>query len=91
MLNLFSYLGYTIFFWANENGNQYMYMFAKVIHGANATKVWLTKSGDSILANNSRIPEHDLNKILKSIRYNFFYIISEWKVFYGVDELRFYC
>lgn len=69
-----------------------MYMYAKEIHGPNATKVWLTKSGDCILANNnSRIPEHDLNKILKSIRYNFFYIISEWKLFYGVEEVRFYC
>jgi len=69
-----------------------MFMFVKVIHGSNATKIWLTKSGDCIVANNnSRILEYDLNKILKSIRYNFFYIISEWKVFYGVDEIRFYC
>lgn len=69
-----------------------MYMFVKEIRGSNATKIWLTKSGDCIVANNnSRIPEHDLNKILKSIRYNFFYIISEWKVFYNSDEIRFYC
>ena len=69
-----------------------MFMYAKAIHGANATKIWLTKCGDCILANNnSRIPEHDLNKILKSIRYNFFYIISEWKIFYRAEEIKFYC
>lgn len=55
-------------------------------------KFGLTKSGDCILANNnSRVPEHDLNKILKSIGYNFFYIISEWKDFYGVEDVKFYC
>ena len=55
-----------------------MCIFAKEIHGPNATKVWLTKSGDCIVSNNnSRIPESDLNKIVKSIIYNFFYIITE--------------
>ena len=68
------------------------FMFAKEIHGPNATKIWLTKCGDCILSNNnSRIPENDLSKILKSIRYNFFYIVSEWKEFYGIDEVSFYC
>ena len=43
-----------------------MFTFAKAIHGPNATKVWITKSGDCILSNNnSKIPENDLNKILK--------------------------
>lgn len=69
-----------------------MFTFAKIIHGPNATKVWITKSGDCVVSNNnSRIPENDLNKILKSIRYNFFYIVSEWKEFYGVEEIKFYC
>ena len=59
-----------------------MFTFAKVIHGPNSTKVWITKSGDCIVSNNnSRIPESDLNKIVKSIRYNFFYIISDGKIF----------
>ncbi len=69
-----------------------MFMYVKEILGPNSTKVWLTKYGDCIVANNnSKIPEHDLNNILKSIRSNFFYIMSEWKNFYGVDEVKFYC
>lgn len=69
-----------------------MFIFAKEIHGQNATKIWITKCGDCIVANNnSKIPEHDLNKIMKSISCNFFYIVSEWKVFYGVEEVKFYC
>lgn len=47
--NLFRYLGYTIFFWANENFE----------------------------------PIHVHN--------NYFYIISEWKNFHGVDNIKFYC
>ena len=43
-----------------------MFIFAKEIHGKNATKVWITKCGDCIVANNnSKIPERDLNKIMK--------------------------
>ena len=58
-----------------------MFTFAKAIHGPNATKVWITKSGDGIVSNNSRIPENDLNKILKSIRYNFFLLYLNGKLF----------
>lgn len=90
MPNLFNYLGYTIFFWANEN--------LEPIHvckgnpTANSTKIWITKSGDCILANNnSRIPQKDLNRLFKSIQYNFFYIVSEWKSFYGIEDVKFYC
>lgn len=69
-----------------------MFMFVKEILGPNATKIWITKCEDCILSNNnSKIPENELNKIMKSIRYNFFYIVSEWKDFYGVNDVRFYC
>ena len=69
-----------------------MFMVVKEILGPNATKIWITKCGDCILSNNnSKIPENELNKIMKSIRYNFFYIVSEWKDFYGVNDVRFYC
>lgn len=40
---------------------------------------------------NSRIPKYDLNRLFKSIQYNYFYILSEWKSFYGVDNIKFYC
>ena len=92
MPNLFNYLGYTIFFWANENFEPIHVHVCKGNLTANATKIWITKSGDCILANNnSRIPKQDLNKIFKSIQYNFFYILSEWKSFYGLKEVKFYC
>lgn len=92
MPNLFSYLGYSIFFWANENNEPIHIHVCQGSPTPNATKIWLTKSGDCILANNnSKISNKDLNKLYKAIQSNFFYIISEWKNFYGIDEVKFYC
>ena len=92
MPNLFSYLGYTVFFWSNESNEPIHVHISKGRVTQNSTKVWITKSGDCILANNnSKIPEHDLTKLFKSIQYNFFYIVSEWKNFYGIDDVKYYC
>ncbi len=59
---------------------------------ANTTKIWLTKSGGCLVANNnSRIPEKDLRNIVKAIRDHYFYIISEWKEHFGIEDVKFYC
>ncbi len=72
--------------------NLYMFIFVKEVQHQIQQKYGLQKIGDCILANNnSRISEHDLNKLFKSIQSNFFYIVTEWKNFYGVDEFRYYC
>ena len=58
----------------------------------NSTKVWLTKSGACILANNdSRIPEKDLNRLLEIVPLYYFKIVTKWKERYGEDEIKFYC
>ena len=60
--------------------------------GGNSTKVWITKSGGCILANNnSRIPENELRRILKIISENYFIIVSEWKKYFDLDEVKYYC
>lgn len=92
MPNLFNYLGYTVFFWANENFEPIHVHICKGNPTSDSTKVWITKNGDCILANNnSKIPQRDLSKLFKSIQCNFFYIMSEWKNFYGTDSIKFYC
>lgn len=69
-----------------------MSMCAKVHQMLMRLKYGLQKIGDCILANNSsKIPEHDLRKIYKSIQYNFFYIIDRWKERFGESSIRFYC
>jgi len=58
----------------------------------NATKIWLTKAGGCILANNNgRIPERDLNRILEIVPLYFFKIVSKWKERYGKENIKFYC
>lgn len=58
----------------------------------NFTKVWLTKSGGCIVANNSsRISEKDLRELLEVIANNYFLIISIWKKHFPSFELKFYC
>ena len=59
---------------------------------ANSTKVWLTKSGGCIVANNnSRIPEKDLRELLEIVADNYFLIISMRKKHFPSFEIKFYC
>lgn len=92
MPNLFECLGYKIYFWSNENFEPIHVHISKGVPNSNSTKVWLTKSGGCIVANNdSKIPTKDLNNLLESIAVNYFLIVSEWKNFFGTDEVKFYC
>lgn len=91
MPNLFDYLGYRIYFWSNENFEPIHVHISKGNPNSNSTKVWITKNGGTIVADNgAKIPEKDLKKILNSIEANFFYIVSRWKEYFG-EEIKFYC
>ena len=58
----------------------------------NSTKVWLTKAGGCIVANNnSRIPQKELNELLEIIALYYLKIVSKWKEKYGEDSVKFYC
>lgn len=58
----------------------------------NSTKIWLTKSGDCILANNlSKIPNNELNKIMEIISLNYFSIVAKWKDVQQQEPVKFYC
>ena len=63
--------GYKTYFWSNENDEPIH--ISKRNPTENSTKVWLTKSGGTIVANNkSDIPINDLKKILRVINDNYF-------------------
>ena len=67
----------------------YMFIFRKENQHH---KVWLTKSGCCILANNnSRIPNKDLSEIMRTIASNHFFIVAKWKEIYRIENVRFYC
>lgn len=92
MPSLFTVSGYKVFFWSNENGEPIHVHIAKGKPSPNATKIWLTRSGGCILANNgSKIPQKELNELMEFISAQFFLICSEWKKFFLVDDIYFYC
>lgn len=92
MPNLFETLGYKIYFWSNENNEPIHVHISKGKPAGNSTKVWLTKSGGCIVANNnSNIPTSDLNKIKEALSYNYFFILSKWKEYFEKEEIKFYC
>lgn len=90
--SLFTVSGYKIFFWSNEIGEPIHVHISKGKPSPNATKIWLTKTGGCIVANNgSNIPSAELHELMDFISAQFFLICSEWKKFFVVNEIKFYC
>lgn len=57
---------------------------------ANATKVWITKAGKCLLANNnSDIPSVALRNIMRIIEARSTEVVNKWYSFYG--EIEYYC
>jgi len=88
-------IGYKIYFWANENEEPIHVHVSRGNPSKNSTKIWLTKAGSCILANNkSKIPQNDLNKLLDIISKHYFLIVSKWKEYYNIDNvknIKYYC
>ena len=92
MPSIFEFLGYKIYFWSNENYEPIHVHISKGNPTANSTKIWLTKQGLCMIANNnSNIPQNDLNKLLRIISLQFFLICNEWKKHFKTDTIKFYC
>ena len=92
MPQIFRVGSYIVYFWSNEN-NPLEPVHVYIAEGrasANATKVWLTSSGKTLLCNNnSQIAKRELRKIMRIIEANSKEIIDKWYSQFG--ELRFYC
>ena len=92
MPSLFTISGYKVYFWSSEVGEPIHVHISKGKPSANSTKIWITRSGGCIVANNkSKIPENKLNILLELIAAQFFYICSEWKKSFMVHDIKFYC
>lgn len=89
---LFFVSGYMVYFWSNEEGEPIHVHISKGKPIPNATKIWLTRSGGCILANNgSKIPNRELNELMEFISAQFFLICSKWKQFFVTEEIKYYC
>lgn len=83
---------YSIYFWSNEN-NPLEPVHVHISEGranANATKLWITSTGKTIVCNNnSKIPNKVLGKLARIIEANSTEIISEWVERFG--EIKYFC
>lgn len=92
MPSIFEIMGYKIYFWSNENNEPIHIHVSKGKPISNSTKIWLTKNGGCIMANNnSDIPQNELNYLLEIISAQYFLIVSKWKEHFCTDEVKFYC
>ena len=90
--SLFTVCGYKVYFWSNENQEPIHVHISKGKPSPNATKVWITRSGGCIVANNgSGIPEKELHELMEFISAQFFLICAKWKDFFCLEEIKFYC
>ena len=83
---------YTVYFWSNEN-NPLEPVHVHIAEGKaipNATKVWITSRGKTLLCHNqSEISERVLRRLLLVIEATSQKIISDWLTHFG--EIRYYC
>ncbi len=83
---------YLVYFWSNEGESREPVHVHIAIGraGPNATKIWITKDGKAIVANNnSRIPESGLRRLIDGIEKDSAVIIEAWRKYFG--EIRYFC
>lgn len=92
MPQVFKVGSWWVYFWANE-GEPIEPVHVHISQGvpaADATKVWITRSGKCLLCHNrSRIPERTLRNIMRIVEARSPEVISKWIDFFGTDD--FYC
>ena len=92
MPQIFRFGEYWIYFWTNENKplEPVHIHVTKGAPTANATKIWITSTGNCLLCNNnSRIPNHTLRNIMRMIEARNNDVIQAWTQYFG--EIRYYC
>lgn len=92
MPQIFKMGEYYIYFWTNENDplEPIHVHVAKGSPSANATKIWITSSGNCLLChNNSRIPNHVLRNIMRTIETRSSFVVQMWQQYFG--EIRYFC
>lgn len=80
--------GYQISIWSNENGEPIHVHISKKKPSPNSTKLWLLKSGRFVKANpkDNRIPESELNRIMRKLAPQAEYIRNYWIAYHGYEK-----
>ena len=83
---------YLIYFWANEGGayGADPRPYLEGVPSQNSTKVWITRSGKCLLANNnSKIPSRALRIVMQVIEARNREITEKWTNYFG--EISYFC
>lgn len=80
---LIDFLGYSFYFWSNENKEPPHIHVSRGVPQENSTKFWITKDGIEMDNNMSRIPQNDLKKIMRYILLNRADILNRWYFYFG--------
>ena len=92
MPQIFRIGSYTVYFWSNE-GEPLEPIHVHIAEGrasSAGTKIWITSSGKTVLANNNaNIPAKVLRGIMRMIEANSNDIMQKWIEFFG--EIQYYC
>lgn len=92
MPQVFKIGSYWVYFWTNEN-NPLEPVHVHVAEGSpqpNATKIWITRTGKCLLANNnSNIPTKTLRNIMRIIESQHQIVLQKWMQYF--DQIQFYC
>ena len=83
---------YSVYFWSNKS-DPLEPVHVHISEGQatpNATKIWITSTGKTLLCNNhTGIPDRILRRLMKIIEANSKKIIDDWLTHFG--ELRYFC
>ena len=92
MPQVFKIGAYWVYFWSNE-GDPLEPVHVHIAEGSpvpNATKVWITESGKTLLCdNNSNIPKVTLRNIMRVIEARSSVVKSKWYDYFG--KITYYC
>ena len=92
MPQVFKIGSYWVYFWSNEN-DPLEPVHVHVAEGSpqpNATKIWLTRTGKCLLANNnSDIPAKTLRNIMRIIESQHQIVFQKWIQYF--EQIQFYC
>ena len=78
------FLGYAIYFWANEQGEPPHVHVSKGKQTAGATKFWIRREGVELAHNDGQIPAKDLRKIETYLLANQDTILAAWFRFFNM-------
>lgn len=86
MPSLFTFRGYTIFFWASDGEEPIHVHVSLGAPSPVSAKFWLTEKGETVLAGNAPgFSEKEIRRLSRVVTKNFSQICKQWELMFGVS------